>query len=177
MTQIASAKKYIQIEETQFKAAVSESLAQKLGGTMNWILDHIIIPPGTVADFGHATPPSGWLLCDGSVVSQATYADLFAAIGTTWNTGGEGAGNFRLPDATGRYARGSGGGKTTGQTLAAALPSHTHGFTAVRDLNTGVADGGATYGLGAGTTASGGSVGDGTEVRPASIVFTKIIKT
>ena len=39
-----------------------------------------------------------WLILRGDVVSQATYPALFALYGTTFNTGGEGAGNFRLPD-------------------------------------------------------------------------------
>jgi microcystin-dependent protein len=44
--------------------------------------------------------PTGWLACDGSAVSQTTYAALYAIIGTTYNTTGEGAGNFRLPNLT-----------------------------------------------------------------------------
>lgn len=48
------------------------------------------------------------LLCDGSVVSQTTYADLYAAISTIYNTGGEGAGNFRLPDFRARFPVGVG---------------------------------------------------------------------
>jgi microcystin-dependent protein len=60
------------------------------------------IPVGFIGDFAGAAAPSGWRLCDGSVVSQTTLALLFAVIGTTYNTGGEGAGNFRLPDYRGR---------------------------------------------------------------------------
>ena len=68
-----------------------------------------LLPSGVMVDFGGTSAPSGWLLCDGSVVSQTTYATLFAAISTNWNTGGEGAGNFRLPDFRRRVAVGSGG--------------------------------------------------------------------
>ena len=39
--------------------------------------------------------PSGWLLCDGSEISRATYADLFAAVGTQF--GSTGGGTFTLP--------------------------------------------------------------------------------
>jgi microcystin-dependent protein len=67
------------------------------------------IPTGAMLDFAGASSPSGFLLCDGSVVSQTTFAALFAAIGTFWNTGGEGAGNFRLPNFQRRTAVGSGG--------------------------------------------------------------------
>lgn len=44
-----------------------------------------------------ATVPDGWLEANGQVVAQADYPDLFALYGTTFDTGGEGAGNFRLP--------------------------------------------------------------------------------
>lgn len=42
----------------------------------------------------------GWLECNGGVVSQAVYPQLYSVIGTAFDTGGEGAGNFRLPTAT-----------------------------------------------------------------------------
>jgi len=77
------------------------------------------VPSGMIAPFAGATPPDGWLLCDGSEVSETTYARLFAAIGTTWNlgarqdgTGGNytapSGGNFRLPDLRGTFLRGAG---------------------------------------------------------------------
>lgn len=56
------------------------------------------IPTGVVSAFAGAAAPSGWQLCDGTVLSQAGFAALFAVIGSTYNTGGEGAGNFRVPD-------------------------------------------------------------------------------
>lgn len=65
------------------------------------------IPSGTGQPFFGSTAPTGWLLCDGSVVSQVAYADLFAVIGTIYNTGGEGTGNFRLPDMRGFYPVGT----------------------------------------------------------------------
>jgi microcystin-dependent protein len=95
------------------------------------------IPTGAMLDFAGSSSPSGFLLCDGSVVSQTTYAALFAAIGTFWNTGGEGAGNFRLPNFQRRTAVGSGGtgtgtlGNTVGNTggaesVTVLQNSHTH---------------------------------------------------
>ncbi len=66
-----------------------------------------LIPIGSVWPFAGASAPSAnWLLCDGSIVAQATYVSLFALISTTYNTGGEGAGNFRLPDIRGRVIAG-----------------------------------------------------------------------
>lgn len=37
-------------------------------------------PPGILQPFGGRTAPTGWLMCDGSAVSRATYSGLFAAI-------------------------------------------------------------------------------------------------
>ena len=59
-----------------------------------------IMPVGTVVPYAGSTAPGGWLLCDGSDVSQTTYADLFAVIGTTY--GAPGGGDFTLPDLRGR---------------------------------------------------------------------------
>lgn len=48
--------------------------------------------------------PNGWLLCNGaSLARTGTYADLFAAIGTTY--GGSGS-NFNLPDYRAMFLRG-----------------------------------------------------------------------
>lgn len=58
-------------------------------------------PVGAGMDWYTNTAPSGWLLCDGSEVSRATYAALFAVIGTTYGSG-DGATTFNLPDVKGR---------------------------------------------------------------------------
>jgi hypothetical protein len=50
---------------------------------------------------GISTENYGYLPADGSEVSQTTYADLYAVYGTQFNTGGETAGNFRLPNLNG----------------------------------------------------------------------------
>lgn len=90
------------------------------------------------------TPPdssTGWLICDGSAVSRTTYANLFAAIGTTYGPG-DGATTFNLPDLRGRVPVGSGAGtgltaRTIGQTFGeethtltiTEMPSHNHTIT------------------------------------------------
>jgi microcystin-dependent protein len=60
---------------------------------------------GIVVPWGSASIPSGFLLCDGQAVSQATYAALFAIIGTTY--GDPGGGNFNVPDLRDRTICGS----------------------------------------------------------------------
>jgi microcystin-dependent protein len=79
-------------------------------------------PAGIIAPFAGTSAPSGWLPCDGSAVSQTTYAALFAAIGTTWDIGGEGAGNFRLPDLRGMFLRGAGTNATGSSSGAVGQP-------------------------------------------------------
>lgn len=61
--------------------------------------------PGMVSAFARSTPPSGWLRADGSAVSRAQYADLYAVIGTTFGTG-DGISTFNLPDLRGEFVRG-----------------------------------------------------------------------
>lgn len=101
------------------KAAAAQTLAAlPIGVEMDW--------PGTSA-------PSLWLLEYGQVVSQTTYPELFTVLGTTYNTGGEGAGNFRLPDARGVVYAGKTnmggpdrGNLAGGTVLGADLGSQTH---------------------------------------------------
>jgi microcystin-dependent protein len=74
---------------------------------------------GIVVPWGSASIPSGFLLCDGQSVSQATYAALFAVIGTTY--GDPGGGNFNVPDLRDRTIVGvsSANSKTLAQNIGA----------------------------------------------------------
>ncbi|MGE0671975.1 MAG: phage tail protein [Methylibium sp.] len=80
------------------------------------------VPPGAVQAFARSAAPAGWLLCNGGVVSRTTYAALFAAIGTAFNTGGEAGTVFRLPDLRGEFVRGwdAGRGVDPGRTFGSA---------------------------------------------------------
>ena len=86
----------------------------------------VTTPTGLISPFGGAIPdvPTGFLPCDGSVVAQATYPTLFAAIGIAWDTGGEGGGNFRLPDLRGRTCIGQNNSD---------LPNNNNGSFSTRD--------------------------------------------
>ena len=79
-------------------------------------------PAGMIAPFAGTSAPTGWLACQGQAVSQTTYAALYAAIGTTWDIGGEGAGNFRLPDLRGMFLRGAGTNATGSSSGAVGQP-------------------------------------------------------
>lgn len=55
------------------------------------------VPIGVPLDFAGTSAPTGYLMCDGAAVSRATYAALFAVIGTTYGSG-DGSTTFNLPD-------------------------------------------------------------------------------
>lgn len=80
----------------------------------------------------------GWFLLNGAVISQTNYATLFNLFGTSFNTGSEGTGFFRLPELTaGRQplsrgltnfpTLGATGGEINHTLTTAELPSHSHG--------------------------------------------------
>lgn len=69
------------------------------------VIAALTFPVGAVMSFARYTVPSGWLACDGSAVSRATYASLWWAIGTTYGAG-DGSTTFNLPDLRGEFVRG-----------------------------------------------------------------------
>ena len=81
-------------------------------GTVTWTIRNIksksdSFDVGDLKFIAHNdTIPSGWLLCDGSAVSRTTYAELFAAIGTTYGVG-DGTTTFNLPNFIGRVVQGA----------------------------------------------------------------------
>lgn len=83
------------------------------------------LPVGAILPYAVSTAPTGWLNCDGASVSRATYADLFAAIGTTF--GSVDGSHFTLPDMRGRAPIGQGqGAGLTNRALAATTGEETH---------------------------------------------------
>lgn len=94
--------------------------------------------PGMIVWYGNATPPSNWLVCDGSTVNKVDYPDLYAVIGDTF--GPDVGSTFTLPDFRRRVPMGAGGTQISGpantlgstggaETHALSLaefPSHTH---------------------------------------------------
>lgn len=63
------------------------------------------LPAGMIVPFAGTSTPTGWLICDGSAVDRTTYADLFAALSTTYGAG-NGSSTFNLPDLRGRVPAG-----------------------------------------------------------------------
>jgi microcystin-dependent protein len=89
---------------------------------------------GGLVDFAgpDATIPAGYLACDGQAVSRTTYAELFAAIGTTWGAG-DGTTTFNLPNLLDRYRRHRNVGGTragaVGTLQADVFKLHAHDFS------------------------------------------------
>jgi microcystin-dependent protein len=85
-----------------------------------------MIPSGLIAAWAASASPPGWLVCDGSAVSRATYSALFAAIGTTWGSG-DGSTTFNLPDLRDRVPIGSSPGGLAGSRPSVRAVGQTGG--------------------------------------------------
>lgn len=92
---------------------------------------------GEIRIFTGNFAPTGWFLCQGQLLSIASYQALFAIIGTYY--GGNGTSNFQLPNLQGRFPVGVGqapsgqiynlgqiGGVEQIQLTINNLPTHTH---------------------------------------------------
>src|SRR5262245_22512336 len=125
-------------------------------GTVVRELTQVWVPPGIIVPYGGSVAPTGYLLCDGAPHLRATYANLFAAIGTSFGAG-NGTTTFNVPDGRGRVLVGLDAGQaefnTLGLTGGAKSSAHTHGFdhfhsinpTATPNLFAGVQAGGVSF--------------------------------
>lgn len=99
------------------------------------------MPTGSITQYIAATAPAGWLLCDGSTFSSATYPELATLIGDTY--GVHSGTTYYLPDFKGRvpvgaglvtdsasqtqtFALGDKSGELKHSLTAAEMPRHTH---------------------------------------------------
>jgi len=102
------------------------------------------LPTASITMYGASSAPSGWLMCDGTSYLRATYADLFAIIGTTY--GAADGTHFNVPNTQGVFVRGAGsqtisaisytgvngtveGDKFQGHYHTITDPGHTHTIT------------------------------------------------
>ena len=135
-------------------------------------------PSGVVAYTAAASAPSGWLLANGAAVSRSTYADLFAAIGTTYGAG-DGSTTFNLPDLRGEFIRGvdNNRGVDTGRVLGTSqsdqVGPHTHSIPLDGSGFAGSFDA-MDITIGSGTTITDPM--STTETRPRNVALTAIIK-
>jgi hypothetical protein len=137
----------------------------------------MLAPVGSGALWFAAAAPTGWLLCDGSAVSRATYAALFAVVGEVYGAG-DGSTTFNLPDLRQRFPLGkaaSGTGNALGATGGAI--DHTHSYSGT----TGGASDLLTAAAGVNTTLAEEHThdfsGDTGENNPPFLVVNFIVKT
>lgn len=85
-----------------------------------------IIPVGTIWEYAGQTAPAGWLICDGTSVSNTTYPALWQTIGTTY--GGAGS-SFNLPNLDGRSTIGGAAPGATGGSANSTVVAHSHNMS------------------------------------------------
>ena len=88
------------------------------------------LPVGMIVDFAGAIAPINWVICDGTAYDRAEQPELYDVIGTLYNTGGESATEFRVPDFSNRVTIGPGNYPigATGGSADSAVPAHEHGL-------------------------------------------------
>lgn len=145
-----------------------------------------LVPAGAVMAFAMNSAPTGWIECSGNAVSRTTYADLFAAIGTTFGAG-DSSTTFNLPNLRGEFIRGwdNGRGVDATRTFGSAqddqIQEHTHTI-AYRDHAPPFGGNPITIGDLAGGAnrtkeTNNGETGDfGSETRPRNIALLYCIK-
>jgi microcystin-dependent protein len=97
------------------------------------------VPAGVINPWAGVagSPPTGWLLCDGTAVSRSTYSTLFGIVGTAYGVG-DNSTTFNLPNLKGKVpvgldstqtefdTRGETGGAKEVTLTEAQMPAHTH---------------------------------------------------
>jgi microcystin-dependent protein len=117
--------------------------------------DSVYTPVGSILTYAGAVAPVGWLICDGSEVSKASYPRLFAVVGNLYGSPVNSA-NFVLPNLADRVpvgksvssSLGNTGGNSTLTLSASQLPSHTHNGTTAQNgshNHTGTTDSAGTH--------------------------------
>lgn len=113
--------------------AESNSLKYYTGSAWaNVNCDDYVMPVGAIVPYVGSSPPPGWLLCDGTSFTSASYPDLFNIIGTTYGTGSN---DFQVPDLRGRFPKGANSG--LGVYQEGLVEAHTHSAGTLTTASTG----------------------------------------
>ena len=138
-------------------------------------------PPGLIAHFARDTPPTGWLKANGALISRATYANLFTAIGDRFGAG-DGSTTFRLPDLRGEFIRGWSddragvdAGRAMGSGQGHMLEAHSHTYGRINIIPNGERDDNSQAGDTFNEAATTGSTG-GSETRPRNVAMLACIR-
>ena len=168
--------------------------ASDTDGDVEWVnqtgdtTDYDSVPVGSIFGYPSLTPPTGYMICDGSELSRTEYASLFEVIGTSYGVG-DGSTTFNIPNIKGRMIVGhnigdrdfsslgnTGGNKTHTQTIP-EMARHTHVLdkgSSVGGNGSGLAYSGTTASNNAGVKAAGG--GKPMDIMNPYIVACYIIK-
>ena len=159
---------------------------------------HIAVSPtdnpiGSIKMYAGSTAPIGWLICDGTAISRASYASLFTICSTTYGVG-DGSTTFNIPNFQGIFPRGAGsqdidgrtkGGGSLGDTNEDKMQGHIHTYWASASnqnvSNTNIYQGGDNQSASTtdpiADTHSNGTPRTGTTTEPSSVDINYIIKT
>ncbi len=95
-----------------------------------WTESHSSLPVGSIIAMADNVEPSGYLLCDGRVISQSDYPELYNYLGSRYGSAG------KLPDLRGYFLRGWSGNyffspdpdrnRAIGSTQTESFKSHNH---------------------------------------------------
>ena len=95
------------------------------------------LPVGAIVAFAGASPPIGYLFCNGAAIDRIEYSTLFETIGTIFGAG-NGTTTFNLPNLSDRFPIGKAAGTALGAVGGAkghghAQGGHGHGWGATSD--------------------------------------------
>lgn len=101
------------------------------------LASNIVLPAGMVIPYAGNITPTGFLFCNGQLISRSTYSALFSAIGITYGVG-DGITTFAIPNLEDcfvvgggdLYPLGSTGGASQVNLSVSNLAAHTHNITA-----------------------------------------------
>lgn len=92
------------------------------------------LPVGTVQPFLGLTPPLGYLVCQGQLISKVEYPELYKICGSTF--GVETSTHFYLPDLRGKTIAGYDSGDAAMNTIGKLLGNKTHTHTSAAHTHT-----------------------------------------
>jgi microcystin-dependent protein len=121
-------------DDPNFATTITNLIAEKMSNV-----------PGMISQYGGATAPTGWFLCEGQEVSIETYTSLYNALTATGTvfpygantngSGGAGSTHFRIPNFKGRVPVGRDSAQTEFDALGesggskTSVAPHTHGIS------------------------------------------------